>query len=113
MVLQPAQHQEVLRKYLYNKGFKIIKEDIVYDAEKYYHTIKVSKGEDAAYEKEVDYYIGRKFTKKGEDFKGYIKSKIESIEKIIKFTEKASDKERCNYLKNLLREFKEVMENEV
>ena len=55
MILQPAQHQEVLRKYLYNKGFEIIQEDIVYDAEKYYHTMKVSIGSDIPYNKEVDY----------------------------------------------------------
>ena len=113
MILQPAQHQEVLRKYLYNKGFEIIQEDIVYDAEKYYHTMKVSIGSDIPYKKEVEYYIGRKYREKTNDFKGYVKNKIDSIEKIIKFTEKANDKERYNYLKNLLKEFKEVMENEM
>lgn len=111
MILQPAQHQEVLRKYLLDNGFKILEENVVLDASKYYHTLKVGVGIDKPYTKEVYLYTGRgELEAKSEDFKGYINNKIESIEKIIGFAEKSKDKSRHENLKNLLKEFKEVKE---
>lgn len=109
LILQPAQNQEVLRKYLIENGFKILCEKVVVDFGKYYHTIKVTSGREIPYEKEVYYYTGRgELHTKGENFKGYINSKIEEFEKIIDFTQKSEDKSRYEYLRNLLSEFKEV-----
>ncbi|KMT21667.1 tRNA (adenine(22)-N(1))-methyltransferase [Clostridium cylindrosporum] len=109
IILQPAQHQEVLRKYLYESGFKIITEKVVFDSDKYYHTMKVTKGNDTQYENEVHYYTGRgELNTRSNDFKGYINEKIKSMEKIIKYTAKSEDKSRYEYLSNLIKEFKEV-----
>lgn len=107
MILQPAQNPEVLRKYLFNNGFKVLEESLVLDFGKYYHTIKVGLGEDIPYEKEIYYYVGRKNIK-NKSFESYMKNKIDSFEKAIKYSEKAIDKARYNYLKNLLKEIKEV-----
>ncbi|MEG0372036.1 MAG: class I SAM-dependent methyltransferase [Clostridium sp.] len=109
MILQPAQHQEVLREYLYKNGFKIIDENVVLDANKYYHTLKVKIGNDVAYEKDVYYYTGRAgLINPSNDFVGYINRKIEGIEKIIGYTAKGEDKTRYDYLVNLLKEFRQV-----
>lgn len=95
MILQPAQHEDVLREYLFNNEFKILEENVVLDSDKYYHTMKVTIGTDAPYEKKVYYYTGKGELKtKTEDFKGYVNRKIESIEKILNFTEKGKDKSR-------------------
>lgn len=107
MILQPAQYPEVLRKYLYENGFEILKETLTLDANKYYYTMKVVFGGSNNYDKEVSYYIGTG-SEGSEYFKGYILNKIASIEKIIGSTEKGVDKTRFYYLKNLLEEFKEV-----
>lgn len=40
MVLQPVQHSEVVRKYLYNRGYYIIDEELCYDEGKYYEIMK-------------------------------------------------------------------------
>ncbi|MEG0372258.1 MAG: class I SAM-dependent methyltransferase, partial [Clostridium sp.] len=111
LILQPAQHQEVLRKCLYENGFKVIDETVVYDANKYYHNIKVTYEKDIPYEKHVHYYTGR-FTlnNPSDDFKGYINRKIESIEKILKSTNVSNDKDRFNELTYLLEEFRKVRE---
>lgn len=41
IILQPVQHSKVLRKYLYENGYKIIDEDLCYDEGKYYEIMKV------------------------------------------------------------------------
>jgi len=40
VVLQPVQNAEVLRAYLYNRGYDILDEEICYDDGKYYEIIK-------------------------------------------------------------------------
>lgn len=40
LVLQPVQHVEVLRKYLYENGYEILCEDLCFDEGKYYEIIK-------------------------------------------------------------------------
>ncbi|MCB2292578.1 class I SAM-dependent methyltransferase [Clostridium algoriphilum] len=40
VVLQPVQNAEVLREYLYNRGYDILDEEICYDDGKYYEIIK-------------------------------------------------------------------------
>lgn len=112
MILQPAQHQEVLRKYLVENNFKIVEENVVADAGKYYHTMKVIAGEDMPYEKEVYLYTGRgELQTKSDDFKAYVNDKIDAIQKVIKFTKKSKNQSRHRYLVKLLKEFKEVKEH--
>lgn len=42
IILQPVQHSKVLRKYLYENGYKILDEDLCYDEGKYYEIMKVT-----------------------------------------------------------------------
>lgn len=41
LILQPVQNPEVLRAYLYTKGYKIVDEALIFDEGKYYEIIKV------------------------------------------------------------------------
>lgn len=45
LILVPAQNPEVLREYLYNNDYEIIKEDLCYDEGIYYELFKVKKAE--------------------------------------------------------------------
>ncbi len=40
LILQPVQHVEILRKYLYENGYEILSEDLCFDEGKYYEIIK-------------------------------------------------------------------------
>ncbi|MEG0128072.1 MAG: class I SAM-dependent methyltransferase [Clostridium sp.] len=112
LILQPAQHQEVLRRYLYDNGFKVIDETVVYDANKYYHNIKVTYGQDEAYKENVHYYTGRyTLNIPNEDFRGFINKKINSIEKILSTTNVSTNKNRVDELKNLLNDFRKVRDS--
>lgn len=45
LILLPAQNPEVLREYLYNNDYEIIKEDLCLDEDKYYELFKVRRKE--------------------------------------------------------------------
>ncbi len=42
IVLQPVQNPEVVREYIYSRGFKIIDEDICFEDNKFYEIIKIA-----------------------------------------------------------------------
>lgn len=84
LVLQPVQNPEVLREYLYRKGFFIIDEDLCYDENKYYEIIKVKYlGEPKSVES-IYYEISRKLIEKKHPLlKEYISKKITSYKNIL------------------------------
>lgn len=49
LVLSPHKRTDLVRKYLTQNGWKIIKEDMVIDAGKYYTVIKANRGEETNY----------------------------------------------------------------
>ena len=83
IVLQPVQNPEILRKYLIEKGFKILDEDICLEDNKYYEIIKVTFDNKPDVREEIFYEISEKLIKENHPLiSGYIKNKIFKYNKI-------------------------------
>lgn len=83
-VLQPVQNPEVLRKYLYDKGFNIIDEELCIDENKYYEIIKVGYNNVVVIKDNIYYEISEKLIEKKHPLvKQYIEYKIEKNKHII------------------------------
>ncbi|EDK32995.1 tRNA (adenine(22)-N(1))-methyltransferase [Clostridium kluyveri] len=84
LILQPMQHSQVLRKYIYNSGFKILDEELCIDENKFYEIIKVKYDEDIKYIDSIFYEVGEVLIKKKHSlvFK-FLKNKIDNYNKII------------------------------
>ncbi|NLZ49941.1 MAG: SAM-dependent methyltransferase [Clostridiales bacterium] len=84
IVLQPVQHSKVLRKYLYENGYKIIDEDLCYDEGKYYEIIKASYDGTNRYLEDIYYEISPLLIEKKHSLlKEYLGKKIHSNDKIL------------------------------
>ncbi|MDV3429601.1 MAG: class I SAM-dependent methyltransferase, partial [Bacillota bacterium] len=59
-VFQPVQNPDVLRKFIINKGYTILDEDLVFDESIFYEIIKVRYNEKKREEAKIYYEIGRK-----------------------------------------------------
>lgn len=108
IIIQPVQHPEVIRKYLYNNFFSIIGEHIVRDENKYYHIIKVKNGTPLPYNYEAEYYTGRMNPEITPEVFNYITFKVEHIDNIIKGLDTVKQEKRINELLKLRESFKEV-----
>lgn len=64
LILQPMQHSQVLRKYIYNSGFKILDEELCIDENKFYEIIKVSYDENIKYIDSIFYEVGEVLIKR-------------------------------------------------
>lgn len=113
LILQPMQHSQVLRKYIYNSGFKILDEELCIDENKFYEIIKVSYDENIKYIDSIFYEVGEVLIKKKHSliFK-FLNSKIHNYNKIIlninRNTELAN--ERKADLLNKIKKLQELIE---
>jgi tRNA (adenine22-N1)-methyltransferase len=83
-VLQPVQNPEVLREYIYKKGYEIIDEELCIDENKYYEIIKIRYDEKTYDSDEIFYEISEKlYNEKHPLIKGFIKYKLEKYRKIL------------------------------
>lgn len=85
LILQPAQNPEVLREYLYNNNYEIIKEDLCLDDDIYYELFKVRRKEGEATKLDSIYYevSPKLLMQKHSLMKGYLISKVENYKKIL------------------------------
>jgi len=84
VVLQPVQNPEVLREYIYKKGYEIIDEELCIDENKYYEIIKIRYDEKIYDADEIFYEISEKlYNGKHPVIKGFIKHKLEKYRKIL------------------------------
>ena len=117
-ILQPMTGQDVLRKWLVNNNFNIVKEVIANEQDRYYEILVVKHGQQeltkVAWMNHIDmtddlvYEIGFRMTM-SEDYKGFIEKKIQKYEVIkanIEKNSKSSDK--LNTVKNYLDKLYEV-----
>lgn len=82
-ILQPVQNPEILRKYLLEKGFIIIDEDLCKDENKYYEIIKVKFGANPVEKEDIFYEISEELIIKHHPLlKEYLNFKIEKYSKI-------------------------------
>lgn len=105
LVLQPVQHSEILRKYLYERGYYIIEEDLCFDEGKYYEIIKVNYNGKPRILEDIYYEISPiLIAKKHPLLKEYILHKINKNDKIIETiieSSEASERRKENlYIKN-------------
>lgn len=83
-VLQPVQNPEILRKYIYERGFSVINEELCFDENKYYEIIKVKYDNKPRKLDDIDYEISKiLFNNKHKLLKKYICYKIEKYGKIL------------------------------
>jgi tRNA (adenine22-N1)-methyltransferase len=84
VILQPVQNPEVLREYIYKKGYDIIDEELCIDENKYYEIIKIRYDEKICSADEIFYEISEKLYRENHpEIKAFIKHKHEKYSKIL------------------------------
>ncbi|WP_368488482.1 tRNA (adenine(22)-N(1))-methyltransferase TrmK [Clostridium sp. BJN0013] len=84
LILQPMQHSQVLRKYIYTNGFKILDEELCIDENKFYEIIKVKYDENIKHVDSIFYEVGEVLIKKKHSLiLKFLKNKIHNYNKII------------------------------
>lgn len=93
IILQPAQNPEVLREYLYENNYEIIKEDLCFDEGVYYELFKVRRAEGHATELDSIYYeiSPMLLRQKHPLMREYLESKIKNYSKILGFISEDSE----------------------
>ncbi|MGE5629143.1 MAG: tRNA (adenine(22)-N(1))-methyltransferase [Solirubrobacterales bacterium] len=83
-ILQPVQNPEVLREYLYNKGYEIIEEELCIDENIFYEIIKIRYGARKYILDEIFYEVSKDlYDKKHPLIKEFIINKLNNYNKII------------------------------
>ncbi|NMA94887.1 MAG: SAM-dependent methyltransferase [Clostridiales bacterium] len=102
-ILQPMQWVRPLREYLFNNGYKIDDERLVYEGEdKYYVIMKVTHGY-VEISDDMYYYLGEKLIKNRCNLLlGYILHKIKLREHVLKGLAKSKDKKEIKLKKTRL-----------
>lgn len=87
LILVPAQNPEVLREYLYNNDFEIIKEDLCVDEGIFYELFKVKRAEGNKTELDSIFYEVSPMLLRNKHplMKDYLTHKIEEYKKILSF----------------------------
>ncbi len=85
IILQPAQNPEVLREYLYNNGYDVLKEDLCFDEGIFYELFKVKKSTESIGKLDKIYYeISPEYIKgKEKVYYKYLDYKKDKYEKIL------------------------------
>ena len=111
-ILQPAQNPEILRKYIYERGFKIIDEKLCFEQNKYYETIKIVYDNKPKIEDSFYYEISKIFIQnKHPLIKDYVKYKLLVYNKIYKEIKDGAEtaKKRKVLLKLRIDKLKELL----
>lgn len=83
-ILQPVQNPEVLREYIYKKGYHIIDEELCIDENKFYEIIKIKYDNKAKKVDSIFYEVGKSLIdKKHPLVVQFIKFKISTYNKIL------------------------------
>lgn len=112
IVLQPVQNPEVLREYIYKKGYKIIDEELCIEDNKLYEIIKVRYDEEIQNIDSIYYEVGKTLIEKRHLLvKEYIEIKIQRYIKILKNITEESEgaKNRKAEVKNKIIKLEEMI----
>lgn len=83
-ILQPVQNPEVLREYVYKKGYNIIDEELCIDENKFYEIIKIKYDNKVEKVDSIFYEVGKSLVdKKHPLVSEFIKFKISTYNKIL------------------------------
>lgn len=84
VVLQPVQNPEVLREYIYAKGFEILDEELCVDENKFYEIMKIRYDEKKYDIDSIFYEISKKlFDERHPEIKRFIMKKYKKYSKIV------------------------------
>jgi tRNA (adenine22-N1)-methyltransferase len=111
-VLQPVQNPEVLRRYVLEKGYKILDEALVYSEGKFYEIMKVRYDEKPVVLTDFDYEFSSVLLNKKEPvMKEYLEYKLQRYIKINESLqeESAAAKERKKVVLDKIKELKELI----
>jgi tRNA (adenine22-N1)-methyltransferase len=111
-VLQPVQNPEVLREYIYKKGYKIIDEELCIDDNRLYEIIKVTYDNKIENIDSIYYEVGKILIEKKHPLaKQYIKIKIDRYIKILNniVEESESSSRRKVEVKNKITKLEELL----
>lgn len=112
-ILQPAQNPEVVRKYIYDRGFKIVDEDLCIDENIFYEIIKVEYSDIIEKKEDIFYEVGEKLLKKNHPLiLKFINTKIHKYESILSHIKDDSKlaKKRKSDIKNKIIRLQELVE---
>ncbi len=111
-ILQPMVASEELRRFLNSNKYKIVDEKLAKEGNKLYEIMLVTHGEEKV-DKDVYYEIGKKLVEnKDKHIKEFIDNKIKKTEKVLfnlRDNETVEGKQRYEYLRNKLNDYKEVL----
>lgn len=114
LILQPMNAADKVRKYLHEKGFCIIDEEIAREDYHFYELIKAGKSsEDCRYDRELFYETGKNlFEKKHPLLKEFVENKIRINSEIIHNMDKANvSNEKKENLKSRNEEYREALKS--
>ena len=112
VVLQPVQNPDILRKYIYEKGYKIIDEDLCIEDNKYYEIIKITYDEKPKIKSNIYYEISEiLLEKKHPLIEEYIIYKIEKYSKIFNSINEKTNNSECRKkeIKSKISDLKELL----
>jgi len=111
MILQPQRDIYKVRKYIHSINFKIVDENMIFEAGKYYNVIICEHGKDLIYS-ETDYLFGKKLVdKKNSILKEFINHEMYKIDKAINFIKsnnKNNNIDKLNELNNKIKIYTEA-----
>lgn len=83
-ILQPVQNPEVLREYIYKKGYKIVDEELCIDEGKFYEIIKIKYDNNIKNVDAIFYEVGEKLLNNNHPLVGeFIEYKLDRYNKIL------------------------------
>jgi len=113
VVLQPVQNPEVLREYIYNKGFEILDEELCVDENKFYEIMKIRYGEKKYHMESIFYEVSKKlFDERHPEIKNFIRKKYKKYSTIVSQIEDDTPlaRERKAELDAKLKKLREMLE---
>lgn len=113
VILQPVQNPEVLREYIYKKGYDIIDEELCIDENKYYEIIKIRYGEKIYDTEDIFFEVSEKlYREKHPEIKDFIEHKRDKYRKILGKIQDdtATALERKRELEQKLKRLEEMLE---
>lgn len=114
LILQPQSELAAVRKYLLEKNYTVVAENMVLDDGKFYPMMKVKKGQDADYTEEELQYGRILLSDKHHVLKQYLEKELEIKEKIVEGlagNESVSASERMFELKKEIENTAQILSN--
>ncbi|AYD40965.1 SAM-dependent methyltransferase [Clostridium fermenticellae] len=111
-IFQPMQNTDVLREYIYKKGYNIINENLCIDENKFYEIIKVKYDNNPRKVDEIFYEISEKLIDTNHpDIKKFILAKLNKYREILENIKETTDLalERKFELKNKIQKLEEIL----